>query len=57
MPGNCRGACRLCPGEFRLDTSGADHSSEVTEIVLQLLALNTSAKRLAAPSVISILAP
>ncbi len=40
-----------------IDPSGADRSSEVMEIVLQLLALNTSAKTLPAPSVISILGP
>lgn len=40
-----------------VDPSGRDRSSEVMEIVLQLLALNTSAKTLPAPSVISILAP
>ena len=40
-----------------IDPSGVDRSSEVMEIVLQLLALNTSAKTLPAPSVISILGP
>jgi hypothetical protein len=40
-----------------IDPSGADRSSEVMEVVLQLLALNTSAKTLPAPSVISILGP
>jgi len=38
-----------------IDPSGADRSSEVMEIVLQLLALNTSAKTLPAPSVITVL--
>jgi hypothetical protein len=40
-----------------IDPSGADRSSEVMEVVLQLLALNTSAQTLPAPSVISILGP
>jgi len=40
-----------------VDPSGADRSSEVMEVVLQLLALNTSAQTLPAPSVISILGP
>ncbi len=38
-----------------IDPSGADRSSQVMEIVLQLLALNTSAKTLPAPSVITVL--
>ena len=38
-----------------IDPSGADRSSQVMAIVLQLLALNTSAKTLPAPSVITVL--
>jgi len=45
---------RYCVG---IDPSGADRSAEVMQIVLQLIALNNSAKNLPAPSVLSIVSP
>lgn len=61
---SCRGApreigiafagARYCIG---IDPTGEDRSAEVMELVLQLLALENSAKNLPAPGVISILAP
>jgi hypothetical protein len=40
---------------IRVDPSGCDRSSQVMELVLELLALNNSAKDLPAPSVIPVL--
>ncbi|MGH7161357.1 MAG: hypothetical protein ACREFS_14915, partial [Acetobacteraceae bacterium] len=48
------GGERWCIG---IDPSGQDRSAEVMQIVLQLLALENSARNLPAAGVISILAP
>jgi hypothetical protein len=45
------------PYAINVDPAATDRSSQVLELVTELLALNNSAKNLPAPSVISIIAP